>query len=177
MQDLDEPLDWIIASVLALALSAFKSLAHLQRWRSPQFLGMILISFATWGTTVTVKQLFGVEPFLVSVAGGAMVGICSVLWGKVHQADIFTVSVTGVLFLVPVALSEGDSGLEASKADNGGRHPGATLAVRMLQVVWGVCVGLFIGQNIILGPLHWWRNRTAKGAHGRKKTFRHRLHF
>jgi uncharacterized membrane protein YjjB (DUF3815 family) len=98
-------MQWLVASLIAIALSAFKSLAHLQKWRSSQFLGMILISYATWDVTVFVKENLDKTPFLVSALGGVTVGACSCVWAKAHQADIFTASVTGVLFLVPVGHS------------------------------------------------------------------------
>lgn len=177
MQTVHAPWNWLIAACLALILSAAKSLAHLQRWRSIQFIGMIAVSGATWGTTVVTKNMLSTrfrtaQPLIVSGAGGLIVGLYSCIWGRLFRTDIFTVSVTGVLFLVPVALSEGDAGLEVAKTDGGGRHPGGTLAIGMLQVVWGVCIGLLLGQSAVLGVTEWWRRRQ-----GKPKSFRNIMHF
>jgi hypothetical protein len=149
----DNGTQWLIASAIALVLSAFKSLAHQQSWRSPRFAGMIVIAYVTWSVSAHVKTDLSANSFTVSLLSGGAAGVCASLWAIACRTDVFAISVTPVLFLVPVALSEGDAGLQAAAAGTEGpRHPGALLAVRMLQVVWGIAVGLFLGCWLVLTP-------------------------
>lgn len=88
--------------ILVPIFSMGKSLSNLQSWRSIDFPVMIFFSCFTFISTRVCRLLLSSRPEVISFVGAFAIGMCGCLWSRVYQRTAFTVSVTGVLFLVPV---------------------------------------------------------------------------
>lgn len=140
---------WWLVFVLVPIYSLCSSLLNLQAYKSWRLLAMVAFSCAAY----TANKLAGMYLFarsdIASGAGAFVLGILGNVYAKFVKGAAFTSMITGVLFLVPSALSQTGALLQQTEGSSAQQYLSSfALGVRMVEVAIGVTVGLLVSQMI-----------------------------
>jgi uncharacterized membrane protein YjjB (DUF3815 family) len=168
-----------VTYILVPIFSILISLNNNQPMKSWHFPTMVIISIASYWANKYANHYAFTHSSIITTVGAFVVNMLGNIYAHKMKGSAFTVSVTGVLFLVPVSsssfssflplhkLTSSQSGLSSAGglADN---YRGSTtdyftaslqVALRMIQVGIGITVGLLVSGMI----WHFIRGKNGKG--------------
>lgn len=90
--------------ILVPMFSFFISLHNLQPLRSKEFVVMIVISIFSYSANYLATNYILLRSEIVTCIGAFIIGMCGSAYSRIFRGSGLTVSVTGVLFLVPVSI-------------------------------------------------------------------------
>jgi len=138
--------------ILVPTFSVLISLINMAPLISWHFPTMVIISIASFIANKYANKYAFSQSEIVTTVGAFVVGLCGNIYSRIFRGSGFTVSVTGVLFLVPSGLSAA-GGLADTYRGTGTDYFSASLQVagRMVQVGIGITLGLlFSGLFVYL---------------------------
>lgn len=90
--------------ILVPMFSFFISLHNLQPLRSKEFVVMTAISIFSYSANYLATNYILLRSEIVTCIGAFIIGMCGSAYSRIFRGSGLTVSVTGVLFLVPVSV-------------------------------------------------------------------------
>lgn len=150
---------WWMVFFLVPIYSTCSSLSNLQSVRSWSFPVMVLFSCITYAANKLAARFISNASDVGSAVGAFVISLLGNVYSRVFGGTAFTSMVTGVMFLVPSALSQAGGLTQASNADQQ-YSSSLTLGIRMVRVAVGVTVGLFVAQTLIYAT-----GNRKQGAH------------
>jgi hypothetical protein len=100
-----QPLPKWTLFLLVPSFSVLISLNNMQPFISWHFVAMVIISVFSFCANKFANKYAFSHSSIITTVGAFVVGICGNMYSRLVRGSGFTVSVTGVLFLVPVSLS------------------------------------------------------------------------